>query len=60
VGTSKTLARYKGSTISLRAAVHLGHMPRVLMTKKKNPAVFYDPLNDGGSTVHCDDRRVHL
>jgi hypothetical protein len=27
VGTSKTLARYKGSTISLQAAVHLGHMP---------------------------------
>jgi hypothetical protein len=35
VGTSKTLARYKGSTISLQAAVHVGHMPRVLMTKKK-------------------------
>jgi hypothetical protein len=35
VGTSKILARYKGSTISLQAAVHLGHMPRVLMKKKK-------------------------
>jgi hypothetical protein len=35
VGTSKILARYKGSTISLQAAVHLGHMPRALMTKKK-------------------------
>jgi hypothetical protein len=35
VGTSKILARYKGSTISLRAAVRLGHMSRALMTKKK-------------------------
>jgi hypothetical protein len=35
VGTFKILARYKGSTISLQAAVHLGHMPRALMTKKK-------------------------
>jgi hypothetical protein len=35
VGTSKILARYKGSTISLQAAVHLGHRPRALMTKKK-------------------------
>jgi hypothetical protein len=34
VGTSKILVRYKGSTISLQAAVHLGHMPRALMTKK--------------------------
>jgi hypothetical protein len=34
VGTSKILPRYKGST-SLQAAVHLGHMPRALMTKKK-------------------------
>jgi hypothetical protein len=33
VGTSKTLALYKGSTISLQAAVHLGHWPRALMTK---------------------------
>jgi hypothetical protein len=36
VGTFKIVARYKGSTISLQAAVHLGHMPRTLMTKKKN------------------------
>jgi hypothetical protein len=36
VGTSKILPRYKGSTISLQAAVHLEHMPRALMTKKKN------------------------
>jgi hypothetical protein len=35
VGTSKILARYKGSTISLQAVVHLGHMPRALMMKKK-------------------------
>jgi hypothetical protein len=35
VGISKILARYKGSTISLQAAVHLGHTPRALMTKKK-------------------------
>jgi hypothetical protein len=34
VGTSKILAWYKGSTISLQAAVHLGHMPWALMTKK--------------------------
>jgi hypothetical protein len=36
VGTSKILALYKGSTISLQAAVHLGHRPRALMTKKKS------------------------
>jgi hypothetical protein len=35
VGTSKILARYEDSTISLQAALHLGHMPRALMTKKK-------------------------
>jgi hypothetical protein len=35
VGTSKILARYKGSTINLQAALHLGHMPRAPMTKKK-------------------------
>jgi hypothetical protein len=35
VGTSKILARYKGSTISLQAAVHLEHMPRALITKTK-------------------------
>jgi hypothetical protein len=41
VGTSKILPRYKGSTISLQAAVHLGHMPWALMTKKKKKrAVF--------------------
>jgi hypothetical protein len=34
VGTSKILARFRGSTISLQAAVHLGHRPRALMTKK--------------------------
>jgi hypothetical protein len=34
VGTSKILARYKGSTISLQAAVHLGNMPRALMKKQ--------------------------
>jgi hypothetical protein len=34
VGTSKIQARYKGSTISLQAAVHLGHRPRALKTKK--------------------------
>jgi hypothetical protein len=39
VGTSKTLAWYKGSTISLQAAVHLGHMPRALKTKKKKKQV---------------------
>jgi hypothetical protein len=39
VGTSKILARYKGSTKSLQAAVHLGHMPRALMTKKKKGVV---------------------
>jgi hypothetical protein len=39
VGTSKILARYKGSTISLQAAAHLGHRPRALVTKttKKKP-----------------------
>jgi hypothetical protein len=36
VGISKILAQYKGSTISLQAAVHLGHMPRALMTKKND------------------------
>jgi hypothetical protein len=35
VGTSKTPAQYKDSTISLQAAVHLGLMSRALMTKKK-------------------------
>jgi hypothetical protein len=35
VRTSKILARYKGSTIRLQAAVHLGHMSLALMTKKK-------------------------
>jgi hypothetical protein len=35
VGTSKILALYKGSTISLQAAVHLGHRPRAPMMKKK-------------------------
>jgi hypothetical protein len=35
VGTSKILAQYKGSTISLQAAVHLGNMPGALMKKKK-------------------------
>jgi hypothetical protein len=40
VGTSKILARYKGSTISLQSAVHLGHMPWALRTKKKS----WDPM----------------
>jgi hypothetical protein len=35
MGTSKILPWYKGSTISLQAAVHLGHMPWALMMKKK-------------------------
>jgi hypothetical protein len=35
VVTSKILPRYKGSTISIQAVVHMGHMPRALMTKKK-------------------------
>jgi hypothetical protein len=35
VGTSEILALYKGSTISLQAAVRLGHRPQALMTKKK-------------------------
>jgi hypothetical protein len=45
VGTSKILARYKGSTISLQAAVHLGHMPRALMTKKKKRGVISQKNN---------------
>jgi hypothetical protein len=40
VGPSKILARYKGSTISLQAAVHLGHMPRALRTKKNRLGVY--------------------
>jgi hypothetical protein len=27
--------KHEGSTISLQAEVHLGHIPRALMTKKK-------------------------
>jgi hypothetical protein len=40
VGTSKILAQYKGSTISVQAAVNLGHMPWALLTKKKKRALF--------------------
>jgi hypothetical protein len=46
VGTSKILARYKGSTINLQAAVHLGHRLRALMTKKKSQRPpYYVPIH---------------
>jgi hypothetical protein len=39
-GTSKiTGGGGKGRTISLEAAVHLGHMLQALMTKKKKPPI---------------------
>jgi hypothetical protein len=60
VGTSKILARYKGSTISLQAAVHLGHMPRALTKKKKKKKKNWNLYNGMIFELEGDLDRYHF